>query len=205
MPSAYTGQLSYGPSESTPHNPLIYDANADSNQDVVGSGVAEVDSVKVDSDDEKGDGKTSTGAKRSSLLIFLKDSRIYVRVLAIVIMIISLSLILIAVVQFAQAKKKPGHPLDAVPKPSSITDYPCIVFSGVAAMNLVLSISLFVLSCVSSKVLDPVSKIRITSNKLIVQQERQCFQCSVCYPQRYRICYLDGSLFLPQQADQAEK
>ncbi|TVY27370.1 hypothetical protein LHYA1_G002975 [Lachnellula hyalina] len=151
VPSAYTGQLSYGPSESTPHNPLIYDANADSNQDVVGSGVAEVDSVKVDSDDEKGDGKTSTGAKRSSLLIFLKDSRIYVRVLAIVIMIISLSLILIAVVQFAQAKKKPGHPLDAVPKPSSITDYPCIVFSGVAAMNLVLSISLFVLSCVSSK------------------------------------------------------
>lgn len=161
--------------------------------------------AEVDSDDEKGEGKTSTGTERSSLLIFLKDSRIYVRVLAIVIMIISLSLILTAVVQFAQAKKKPGHPLDDVPKPAGITDNPCIVFSGVAAMNLLLSISLFVLSCVSSKVLGPVSKIRIMPNKLVVQQERQCFQCSICYPQCYRICYLDGSLLLPEQADKAEK
>ncbi|TVY15424.1 hypothetical protein LARI1_G006957 [Lachnellula arida] len=131
VPSAYTRQLSYGPSKITPHSPLIYDANAESNQAAAGSGVAE-----VDSDDEEGEGKTSTNTKRSSLLIFLKDSRIYIRVLAIVIMIISLSLILTAVVQFAQAKKKPGHPLDDVPKPAGITDNPCIVFSGVAAMNL---------------------------------------------------------------------
>ncbi|TVY48585.1 hypothetical protein LOCC1_G002651 [Lachnellula occidentalis] len=151
VPSAYPRQLSYGLSKITSHNPLIYDANAESNRESIRPGVAEVDSVQVDSDDENDVAKTSTGTKRSSLLIFLKDSRIYVRVLAIVIMIISLSLILTAVVQFAQAKKKTGHPLDAVPKPSGITDYPCIVFSGVAAMNLVLSISLFVLSCVSSK------------------------------------------------------
>ncbi|TVY42844.1 hypothetical protein LSUB1_G003755 [Lachnellula subtilissima] len=146
VPSAYTGQLSYEPSEITPHNPLIYDANADSNQGVIGSSVAEVDSVKVDSDDEKGKGKTSTGTRRSSLLLFLKDSRIYVRVLAI-----SFNL--------RKLKKKPGHPLDAVPKPSSITEYPCIVFSGVAAMNLVLSISLFCsVFCVKQGLGDPFNK-----------------------------------------------
>jgi hypothetical protein len=109
---------------------------------------------KGDSDNEKGPEERSTGKKRASLLIFLRDSRIYVRVLAIIIMLVSLSLILTAVVRFEQAKKKPGQPLNSVPQPSKITDYPCIVFSGIAAMNLVLSIAVLCLSCLSSKVCD---------------------------------------------------
>lgn len=107
------------------------------------------------SDNEKGpEVERSTGTKRASLLIFLRDSRIYIRVLAVIIMVVSVSLILTGVVRFEQAKKKPGQPLDAIPKPSKITDYPCIVFSGIAAMNLVLSIAVLCLSCLSSKVCD---------------------------------------------------
>lgn len=53
---------------------------------------------------------------------------------------------------FGKAQNKPGHPLDNVPKPATITDHPCIVFTGVAAMNLALSIAVLSLSCISSKV-----------------------------------------------------
>ncbi len=68
-------------------------------------------------------------------------------------MIISLSLILTAVVMFSKAQNKPGHPLDSIPQPpTGISDSPCVVFSGVAAMNLVLSIAILSLSCMSSKV-----------------------------------------------------
>jgi hypothetical protein len=67
-------------------------------------------------------------------------------------MLVSLSLILTAVVMFGKAQNKPGHPLDAIPKPATITDHPCIVFSAVAALNLLLSLTVFSLSCISSKV-----------------------------------------------------
>jgi hypothetical protein len=73
-------------------------------------------------------------------------------------MIVSLSLILTAVVRFEQAQKKPGHPLNNVPKPSNITVNPCIVFSGIAGMNLVLGFGLLALSCLSSKVCIPTSR-----------------------------------------------
>jgi predicted tellurium resistance membrane protein TerC len=89
---------------------------------------------------------------QTSVLIFIQDYQIYIRVLAILIMLVSFSLILTAVVMFGKAQNKPGHPLDNVPKPTTITDHPCIVFSGVAALNLVLSTAVFSLSCISSKV-----------------------------------------------------
>jgi len=88
---------------------------------------------------------------QKSVLIFIQDYQIYIRVLAILIMLVSFSLILTAVIMFGKAQNKPGHPLDNVPKPATITDHPCIVFSGVAALNLVLSIVVFSLSCISSK------------------------------------------------------
>jgi len=66
-------------------------------------------------------------------------------------MIVSLSLILTAVISFAKAQKKAGNPLNNVPKPAPITAHPCVVFSGVAAMNLVFSVSVLCLSCMSSK------------------------------------------------------
>lgn len=88
---------------------------------------------------------------QKSVLIFLRDSRIYIRVLAILIMLVSFSLVLTAVIMFGKAQNQLGHPLDNVPKPAAITDHPCIVFTGVAAMNLVLSVAVLSLSCVSSK------------------------------------------------------
>ncbi|RDL42059.1 uncharacterized protein BP5553_02038 [Venustampulla echinocandica] len=67
-------------------------------------------------------------------------------------MIVSLSLVLGAVIKFEHARKAPGRPLDSVPQPTPITDYPCRVFTGIASMNLGLSITIFSLSCISSKV-----------------------------------------------------
>jgi len=111
-----------------------------------------VESLQEKEPDHDHEEETSRAKTRSSLLIYLRDSRIYLRVLAILIMIVSLSLILSAVVMFSKAQNKPGHPLDAIPQPpTGITDRPCIVFSGVAVMNLILSIGLLSLSCISSK------------------------------------------------------
>jgi len=88
------------------------------------------------------------GKRQISLLMILRGSRIYIRVAAALCMIVSLSLVLAAIISFAKAKNDPKDPL----KPTiPVTDHPCIVFSGIAAMNLVLSISLLLLSCMSSK------------------------------------------------------
>jgi uncharacterized membrane protein SpoIIM required for sporulation len=113
-----------------------------------------MDSLKKrdEDQDELDEQDVSTGKMQKSVLIFLRDSRIYIRVLAILIMIVSLSLILTAVIMFEKAQNRPGHPLDAVPKPAAITDHPCIVFAGVAAMNLLLSLVILNLSWLSSKV-----------------------------------------------------
>jgi hypothetical protein len=150
LPRAYTRQLSYGLSKSQYNDPNVYMEEYDSN------GSAKSPSTEVDSldknDKEEDEKEFSTGKRKKSVLIFLRDSRIYVRVLAVLIMIISLSLVLTAVISFAKAQKKAGHPLDNVPKPAAITDHPCVVFSGVAAMNLVFSISILFLSFMSSKV-----------------------------------------------------
>lgn len=131
------------------------------------SGATEVDSLKGKESHEDQEEEVSTAGTRSSLFIFLRDSRIYIRVLAVLIMIISLSLILSAVVMFAKAQKKPGHPLDSIPQPpTGITDTPCIVFSGIAAMNLVLSIAIISLSCISSKVCCLVAQHILCSSNL---------------------------------------
>ena len=150
LPRAYTRQLSYGLSKTQYNDPNIYVDEYDSN------GSAKSPSTEVDSLDqnnkEEDEKEVSTGKRKKSVLIFLRDSRIYVRVLAVLIMIVSLSLVLTAVISFAKAQKKSGHPLDNVPKAASITDHPCIVFSGVAVMNLVFSILILTLSFMSSKV-----------------------------------------------------
>jgi len=65
----------------------------------------EAESLKHEED--KGE-EPSTGKPRSSLLIFLRDSRIYIRVLAIMVMIVSFSLILTAVVMWSKAQKSPS-------------------------------------------------------------------------------------------------
>lgn len=116
------------------------------------SGATEKDSLQENNNKKPEEEAISKAKTRPSLLIYLRDSRIYIRVLAVIMMIVSLSLILTAVVMFSKAKNKSGHPLDSIPQPPpGITDSPCIVFSGIAAMNLVLSTGLLSLSCMSSK------------------------------------------------------
>lgn len=65
-------------------------------------------------------------------------------------MILSMALILTGVAKFSHAKGNSNF--ESVPRPAPITDHPCIVFSGIAAMNLVLSLVLLLTSCFSSKV-----------------------------------------------------
>ncbi|CZR60852.1 uncharacterized protein PAC_10748 [Phialocephala subalpina] len=150
VPAAYTRHLSYDVSKDTQFNPHVY---VEPKRMTTESGTTEKDSLRgKDNDKELEEEEVRHAKTRSSLLIYLRDSRIYIRVLAVIIMIVSLSLILTAVLMFAKAQNKPGYPLDKIPQPSSgITDSPCIVFSGIAAMNLVLSIGLLSLSCMSSK------------------------------------------------------
>jgi hypothetical protein len=147
VPAAYSRQVSFGYSKA-PSNENN-DPNVYVKRDVHSSS-AETNSLKEK--DEEQEQEESTGKMQKSVLIFIQDYQIYIRVLAILIMLVSFSLILTAVIMFGKAQNKPGHPLDNVPKPATITDHPCIVFSGVAALNLVLSIVVFSLSCISSKV-----------------------------------------------------
>ena len=151
VPAAYSRQVSFGyskPSTDEYHDPNVYVESPKSPSKL--SAKTEVDSLKDrDSFHEQ---EASTGRFQKSALIFLRDSRIYIRVLAILIMLVSFSLILTAVIMFGKAQNKPGHPLDNVPHPAVITDRPCIVFTGIAAMNLVLSFAVLSLSCVSTKV-----------------------------------------------------
>jgi len=148
IPAAYTKHLSYDVSQDSQFNHHVY---IESKTMTSKSGVTEVDSLQGKEHDDQEE-EVSTATKRSSLLIYLRDSRVYIRALAVLIMVISLSLILSAVVMFSKAKNKPGHPLDAIPQPpTGITDSPCIVFSGVAALNLILSLMLLSASFLSSK------------------------------------------------------
>jgi len=148
VPAAYTRVTSYGYSKNEHHDPNVY---VESKRDTAQSASTEVDSLQVDKGDENEEQEVHTGKTQKSVLIFLQDSRIYIRVLAILIMLVSFSLILTAVIMFGKAQNKPGHPLDNIPKPAAITDHPCIVFTGVAAFNLCLSVAVLSLSCVSSK------------------------------------------------------
>lgn len=148
VPSAYNRQLAYIPFQTPQHGPNIYYRHDDEKINTFGTSTSEADFESFTTPE-----KEPTSGRQKSVLIFLRDSRIYVRGLAVAIMIVSLSLILTAVIRFSQAQNAPGQPLSSVPTPenSKITDYPCIVFSGIAAMNLVLSVALVGLSCLSSK------------------------------------------------------
>lgn len=149
FPAAYTRQLSYGLSNPHNHDPNVYVRDCDSSDSRKSFGT-EVDSLEKNSEKE-GDENISNGKRKKSVLLFLRDSRFYIRVIAVLIMIVSLSLILTAIISFAKAQKN-GNSLSNVPKPAPITDHPCVVFSGVAVMNLVFSISILCVSCMSSKV-----------------------------------------------------
>jgi hypothetical protein len=152
VPATYARQVSFGYSNS----PLDekYDPNIYVKRDIHSSSSTETSSSLKEKDEEQ-EQEESTGKLQKSVLIYIQSSRIYIRILAILIMVVSLSLILTAVIMFENAQNKPGHPLDNIPKPATITDHPCIVFTGVAVMNLVLSVMVLSLSCVSGKVSSP--------------------------------------------------
>lgn len=113
IPAAYTRHLSYDVSKDSQFNHHVYIDSKPTNK----SGVTEVDSLHEKEPDDGPEEEASTATTRSSLLIYLGNSRIYLRVLAVLVMIVSLSLILSAVVIFSKAQNKPGHPLDAIPQP----------------------------------------------------------------------------------------
>lgn len=151
VPVAYSRQVSFGYSKN------VLDEKDDPNvyvkRDIHSSSSTEGNNLKEKDEEKEQDQEgNSTGKSQKSLLIFLHNSRIYIRVAAILIMLVSFSLILTAVIMFGKAQKKPGHPLDNVPQPAPITDHPCIVFTGVAVMNLLLSVIVLSLGCMSSKV-----------------------------------------------------
>ncbi|TQS36747.1 hypothetical protein Golomagni_02793 [Golovinomyces magnicellulatus] len=83
------------------------------------------------------------------LRIFI-DSRIYARILAILVIIVSISLILSAVILFENGQKN-HKDFDSIPKAAPITIQPCIVFASIAALNLAISIALLAVSSISSK------------------------------------------------------
>jgi hypothetical protein len=151
VPAAYSRQVSFG------YLKNVSDEKDDRNvyvkRDIYSSSSTEGNSLKEnDEEKEQDQAGNPTGKSQKSLLIFLHNSRIYIRVAAILIMLVSFSLVLTAVIMFGKARNKPGHPLDNVPQPAPITDHPCIVFTGVAVMNFLLSVTVLSLSCMSSKV-----------------------------------------------------
>ena len=190
IPAAYTRHLSYDLTKQQYYHKPGTNGIEDRKLNAVQSDADEIDSLKDSGQDEKG---SPLGKIQLSLLIFLRGSRIWIRVLAILIMIVSFSLILTAVIMFAKAQKHPGHPLDSVPKAAPITDQPCIVFTGIAAMNLAISVAVLSLSCISSRVcpcpfpppspwfLLAMKVLRLTVWCHAVQEKQQCFQCRLCY------------------------
>jgi hypothetical protein len=113
LPAAYTRQVSYCYTSDQHHDPNVY---TEVKEPIVRSPESEVSSLKDDKQE------ISTGKRQKSVLIFLRSSRFYIRVLAILIMIASFSLILTAVILFSKAQKKPENPLSSVPQPAPITD-----------------------------------------------------------------------------------
>jgi len=201
VPAAYTRQVSFVYSNSPSDEKD--DPNFFVKRDIHSSSSTEMSSLREKDDEEEQ--KESTGKRQKSVLIYIQSARIYIRVLAILIMVVAFCLILTAVIMFGKAQNKPGHPLDNVPKPAAITDQPCIIFTGVAAMNLVLSVLVLSLSCVSSKV----SSYRILnledSNLVTVQQKQQRHQCRLCDPQCHRIRISYGRMPLSKQGDSTSK
>ena len=106
LPAAYIRQLSYGLSKAQIHNQNVYMEEYESNGSAK-SPDTDVESLEMNCKVE-GDG-VSTGKRKKSVLLFLRDSQFYIRVIAILIMIVSLSLILIVIISFAKAQRKAGN------------------------------------------------------------------------------------------------
>jgi len=155
IPRAYTRTLAYDVSA---HNPISYDylknqyynPNASSERgpskrDAI-STISEYESLYKEVEEE-----TDSSAKfRKPMFRYLKNSRLWIRTLTIMVMITSASLILTAIIKFNNAKNAPGQAFNNIPQPAPITDHPCIVFTGIAVMNLLLSITVWTLSCCST-------------------------------------------------------
>ncbi|RKF58428.1 hypothetical protein GcM3_182016 [Golovinomyces cichoracearum] len=84
------------------------------------------------------------------MLRILKDSRMYARILAILVIIVSIFLILSAVILFENGRKNQKD-FDSIPKAAPITIQPCIIFASIATLNLAISIALLAVSSISSK------------------------------------------------------
>jgi hypothetical protein len=152
FPLAYSQHLSYSCSQSRYNDSNVYVVEEYDSGMSTKTTITEV--ASLDKDSMRAHEEELPKRKRHHLvLIFLVYFRVYVRVLAALIMVTSLSLVLTAVILFEKAQHEKGHSLDKVPMPSeTITDFPCMVFSGVAFMNLAFSITLLCLSSMSSKV-----------------------------------------------------
>lgn len=116
---------------------------------------SKIQSFRVDSDYESlhsshEDGKRPKSMKPVYIFWFLSKSRYYIRAVAIMVMVISVALILTGAVKFSRAMNDPRF--DQIPKNAPITVHPCVVFTGVAALNLALSAAVLLMSCVSTKV-----------------------------------------------------
>ncbi|TAQ90551.1 hypothetical protein B7494_g1105 [Chlorociboria aeruginascens] len=148
LPTAYNRQVAYDSTKNQYYSLTPYTTPWDLKCETASSSTAELRSLDVSGDIYQ---EISTGKPRKSLMLWLRDCKIIIRALAIVILIISVAMILTAVTQFENAKQQPNHPLNTIPQQAPVTDTPCLVFSGVAALNLIFSITLLVFACVSSK------------------------------------------------------
>jgi len=144
LPSAYTANISYGAASDNEDDPDMYYQTKDSKR---GSFRLAMDQESLRSN--HAEVTRSKSLMPAYILVLLSKSRYYIRALAILVMILSMVLILTGVAKFSNAKKNPQY--KDISKPAPITDQPCIVFSGIAAMNLVLSAALLLTSCFSSK------------------------------------------------------
>jgi len=147
IPSAYSSKVSYGSSTTLEDDPDMYYEERDRKKESFSQVDTDTESLKS----RHSGVKLPQSPKPTLLISYLSKSRYYIRGLAIMVMIITLTLILTGIIKFAIAQNDPGHPLDSVPKNAPITDHPCIVFSGIAGMNLVLSGGMLLVSYSSNK------------------------------------------------------
>ncbi|POS83174.1 hypothetical protein EPUL_005505 [Erysiphe pulchra] len=97
------------------------------------------------------EGPKSTKERIKALFRFLIfNSKEYTRIIIILIMIVSLILMLLPLVIWEKAQKKPND-YDDTPNSPPITTKPCVMFAGVATMNFAISVILLALSLLSSK------------------------------------------------------
>ncbi|KAM3077739.1 hypothetical protein ACMFMG_007062 [Clarireedia jacksonii] len=149
-PAAYPRQISYDgatntisheniASEYVPHTHTIAE------NPKAGSSHTSFTEIGLEDEEKHSKGeRTSSTKPRWPIIRWLSGSRFYIRGFTIMVMMVSFALILTAVIMF----EKHGQSASGA---ASITDFPCRVFVGIATMNLVLSSTFLLLSCISSK------------------------------------------------------